>query len=123
MIVETSAGRDPSIVRKILGGTGMVTPTCALEVRYDGRRERLTPGVTRMVPEHALVRSRPEAFCPCDASDSATRDRLRSMSGRTATRTAARPRTTAGGLNLPGTTFRLPRSVTSGPVLPTRVLP
>ena len=79
MIEITTGWRPPSVVKRCHRGTGMVTPTRPLTVTYNGRRERLKPGQSRLVPDHAIVRAQPTAFAACDRTDTATRDRLRSM--------------------------------------------
>lgn len=122
-MIETSSYGGPATVRRIMRGTALATPTRTITVNYNGRRETLTPGRSRLVVDHELVRSRPEVFRPCDVSDSVTRDRLASMSvhGRTARRVDTRAGAQRGGLKLPSTTFRLPTSGPSGSVLPFRL--
>jgi hypothetical protein len=79
---ETVAWRDPRSVRKTLNGTGMVTATKTVTVTYQsGRSEVLRAGVTRLAPDHPLVKQRPGLFLPCDQDDKATVDRMRQYTG------------------------------------------
>jgi hypothetical protein len=55
----------------------MATPTKPLIFGH----ERLWPGRARLALDHELVRRRPENFRAADPSDSATRMKLREMTG------------------------------------------
>jgi hypothetical protein len=100
--------RTPTEARRAQRGYGFATPTRPLQVIYDGKRETLRPGVTRIRVEHELVRDRPEAFRPCDSTDHGTRDRLRSMQRRTTTRSTSRPTRSGTRKPLYGTGTVLP---------------
>ena len=88
-----AAFRDDTAMLRIQRGYGMVTPTR----QFDGLR----PGVSRLRPDHDLVRGREHLFRAADATDTATRSRLQANH---TTRTA-----NPGPLNLPDQPFRLPR--------------
>ena len=100
-----AAYRDPEAMRRILAGTGMVTPTRTITAALGARARLLQAGTTRLTVDHELVRERPSDFRPADSSDGATRARLRELDGRTRTTTRSR-----GILPNPAhaRTFRLP---------------
>jgi hypothetical protein len=93
-------------MRRILRGTGMVTPVRTTTIAIGARAWTLERGITRIAIGHDLVREHPGDFMPADPHDGTTRERLRALDGRTRTtvRTGVLPR---GGAS---TRFRLPQS-------------
>jgi hypothetical protein len=66
----------------MIDGTGMVTAAKTVTVTYrSGRSEVLKAGITRLAPNHALVKQRPELFLPSDPEDKATATRMLESGG------------------------------------------
>jgi hypothetical protein len=71
-------GDHPAVVShprrlRALAGEGLVTPTRPIAVIYEGRREVLEPGKSRLAPHHPLVRRcGPEKFQLCCPRDDRT---------------------------------------------------
>jgi hypothetical protein len=67
--------------RRVLAGEGMLTPVRDTTVTYEsGRSELLKAGVTRLAPDHRLVRMRPELFVlACKKDRTKARARFRHL--------------------------------------------
>jgi hypothetical protein len=67
-----------NLVSRRQRGCGRVTPLEPVAYRDDHTgMEILTPGVSRLTVDHAVVRDRPEKFAPVSATDKVCRSRLR----------------------------------------------
>ena len=82
--------------RRLRQGEGMVTAVRPVTVTYrDGSVERLVPHRTNFVPDHELVRQRPELFQLCRKDDRTTAPQVFRGVLRAAERELTRPSSTA----------------------------
>jgi hypothetical protein len=94
-----------------------VHPELAADGDHQRRRETLKPGVSRLRPDHDIVRKEPYRFRPADPTDTATRSRLVKLTG-TTIRTQRRGVLSVRAPVFPCQPLRLPR-----PSNPSRLLP
>jgi len=117
-----AAFRLDDAMRRIADGYRMVTPIRPYHLDVNGKRETLRPGTSRLALDHEVVRKQPHRFRPADPADTATRSRLRALSGRTTSgHTHGQRRgvlSSRSPFRLPAQPLQLPRPTKPGRVLP-----